>query len=163
MQRASQLLEVPYSHFLQGGSLPENEIPLTCLRLFPLLHSSIVSPLSPGQPLYEARANIFASSVLPQTACMPARMESQGSLHATDSLVTWACVCMCMWGSVCVHACAYLQGSSALVSCHACKLVHSCGECPQCGTFFPAPTDSEQLGKDQHFAIPESYAGDKRY
>jgi len=40
----------------------------------------------------------------------------------------------------------FYKGSTSLVACHACKLLHSCCECPHCGTFFPAPTDSERLG-----------------
>jgi hypothetical protein len=39
----------------------------------------------------------------------------------------------------------FYTGSTALASCHACKLLHACVECPQCGTFFPAPTDAEQI------------------
>ena len=39
----------------------------------------------------------------------------------------------------------FYKGSTALASCHACKLLHACVECPQCGTFFPAPTDADQI------------------
>jgi hypothetical protein len=33
----------------------------------------------------------------------------------------------------------FYSAQTALATCHACKLVHSCVECRQCGTFFPAP------------------------
>jgi hypothetical protein len=46
----------------------------------------------------------------------------------------------------------FYKGASALVACHSCKLLHSCVECPHCGTFFPASTDDDQLGKS-HIAI----------
>jgi len=39
----------------------------------------------------------------------------------------------------------FYKASTALAACHACKLLHSCVECPQCGTFFPAPTDADQI------------------
>jgi hypothetical protein len=39
----------------------------------------------------------------------------------------------------------FYTGPTALASCHACKLLHACVECPKCGTFFPAPTDAEQI------------------
>ena len=39
----------------------------------------------------------------------------------------------------------FYPGQTALVSCHACKLLHMGVECPHCGTFFPAPADAGRM------------------